>query len=269
MTRSVEPGPIPRNSAISICVLAFLGVASSACGGEDAGPITPWRPDETHVVGDGDAKEFPDPDTCDYAACDEVDDKCGANGAADVIVDAQGNVLDVICYGQDVVVAPVPANVVGDVDAGNNTVVVVDGAADGVDVTGDVVISGNNAIVYGDGPNVSVIGGTLAIEKNNAKIRGVRIVGDVVIDKNNTKMLFCVIEGNLTIHGNNTTIAQCDVHGTVTVTGLNTVLVQNRVSGEEGIVGKNLTCVDNVRFSDVNDDGVVDEAELGATLVCK
>jgi hypothetical protein len=254
-----------------ICA-SFLVLAASvcgACGGNDPGVITPYQPEETHVVGtEGDAKEFPNPDSCELAGCATVVEECGKDGAADVVVDAQGNRLDIICYGQNVVVSPVPVAPVDSVDAGNNTVVVVDGAADGVDVTGDVVISGNSAIVYGEGPDVSIIGGTLAIEKNNAKIRGVRIQGDVVIDKNNTKMLFCVIEGNLEIHGNNTTIAGCDVYGSITVTGVNTVLVQNRIAGEDGIVGKNLTCVDNVRFDDENGDLQVDDVEIGAPLDC-
>lgn len=271
MTSSVNTDLTARKWAILLYFPAIAGALCAGCGGNDPGPITPYRPDETHVIGgdQGQAKEFSNPDSCDVAGCATVDEECGEDGAADVIVDAQGNRLDVICYGQGVAVSTVPAGPVGEVDAGNNTVVVIDGAADGVDVTGDVVISGNNAIVYGEGPDVSVIGGTLAIEKNNAKIRGVRILGDVVIDKNNTKMTFCVIEGNLTIHGNNTTIAGCDVYGTVTVTGLNTVLVQNRVAGADGIVGKNLTCHDNVRFDDVDGDGVVSEAEIGVPLGCE
>jgi hypothetical protein len=269
MTRNVAIATVARKSLTYVPYLVLIASVCGACGGNDPAPITPWRPEETHVVGaEGDAKEFPNPDSCDYGACETVVEECGKDGAADVVVDAQGNRLDIICYGQNVVVSPVPAAPVGSVDAGNNTVVVIDGAADGVDVTGDVVISGNNAIVYGEGPDVSVIGGTLAIEKNNAKIRGVRIQGDVVIDKNDTKMLFCVIEGNLEIYGNNTTIAGCDVYGSVTVTGNNTVLVQNRIAGEDGIVGKNLTCVDNVRFDDANDDLHVDDAELGAPLAC-
>jgi hypothetical protein len=270
MTPSVVITSAARKPASYISFLVLAASVCGACGGNDPGAITPWRPEETHVVGgNGDAKEFPNPDSCDYGGCETVVKECGKDGAADVVVDAQGNRLDVICYGQNVVVSPVPVAPVGSVDAGNNTVVVIDGAADGVDVTGDVVISGNNAIVYGEGPDVSIIGGTLAIEKNNAKIRGVRVQGDVVIDKNNTKMLFCVIEGNLEIHGNNTTIAGCDVYGSITVTGVNTVLVQNRIAGEDGIVGKNLTCVDNVRFDDANENGVVDDLEVGSALACE
>jgi hypothetical protein len=269
MTHSVGPRVGSRKGVSFLLYFLLVASACAACGGNDPGPITPWQPEETHVVGAGEkAEDFSTPGSCNYSGCETVVKECGKDGAADVVVDAKGKRLDVICYGQDVVVSPVPVDSVDSVDAGNNTVVVIDGAADGVDVTGDVVISGNNAIVYGEGPDVSVIGGTLAIEKNNAKIRGVRIKGDVVIDKNNTKMLFCVIEGNLEIHGNNTTIAGCDVHGSVTVTGVNTVLVQNRVAGEDGIVGKNLTCVDNVRFDDANDDGIVGEDELGEPLVC-
>jgi hypothetical protein len=196
-------------------------------------------------------------------------DRCGEKGAADVVVDAKGKVLDVICYAPDVAVSQVPTGQVPNYTTdGNNTVFVLDSQNDGPDVVGDVTISGNNAILYGSGPDVSVIGGTVAVDKNNAKIRGVRIQGDVTIDKNDTKLLFCVIEGNLTITGNNTTVAACDVFGKVTVTGLNTVLVGDRFAGTNTVSGHNLTCNDNVRFDDANGDRIVDSAEVGDPIVC-
>jgi hypothetical protein len=245
--------------------------AFSACGGVDNTDLsTPYDPGSGVVIGDvPGGTRYPDLGECHAEICSSAQDACGPNGAADIVVDASGKVVDVICYGQDVSVAPVPVNQVASVEAKNNAVIVIDSAADGPDVVGDVTISGNNAIVYGGGPDVSVIGGTVSIEKNNAKIRGVRIQGDVTITKNNTKMLFCVIEGDLTISGNNTTIAECDVYGKVTVNGNNTVFVSDRFNGVDGVPGKNAKCDANRRFDDANADFVVQETELGGAVVCE
>jgi hypothetical protein len=256
------------------CVAAAAVLAG--CGGSsELGFPTPYRPGSATVAGDkndvNDVSE-PDPsltDGCHDVGCEATRDKCGPNGAADVILDASGNVVDVVCYGQDMNVVQVPANQVPNYDTpSNNAVLVIDGANDGLDVSGNVVIDRNNAVVYGAGPETSVIGGTVAIEKNNAKIRGVRIQGDVTIDKNNTKLLYCVIEGNLTITGNNTTVAECDVYGAVSISGLNTVLVSDRFAGIDSIPGQNLTCNNNFRFDDANGDHVVGDGELGGPVTC-
>ena len=252
--------------------LALLGsmVLTTACGSSsDLSFDTPYTPGSKTVVG----KE-PEPEPTPFAGCTDTtckaaDERCGANGAADVIVDSSGKVVDVICYGQDVSVDHVPVDSVPSYTSpGNNAVIVIDGAADGTDVMGDVSLTGNNAIVYGAGPDQSVIGGTVDVEKNNAKIRGVRILGDVTIDKNDTKLLFCVIEGNLTITGNNTTLAECDVYGTVTITGNNTVLVKDRFGGTHELSAKNLTCSDVTRFDDANANYVVEDAEVQGPVDC-
>ena len=254
-------------------VLALLGsvVLPTACGSSDGAAFaTPYTPGSETVVG----KE-PDPQPMPFGGCTDVtcksaNDRCGANGAADVIVDSSGKVVDVVCYGQDVNVEHVSVNNVPSYTSpGNNAVIVIDGAADGTDVAGDVTLTGNNAIVYGAGPDVSVIGGTVDVAKNNAKIRGVRILGDVTIDKNDTKLLFCIIEGNLTITGNNTTVAECDVYGTVTIDGNNTILVRDRFNGTDMLSAKNLTCSDVTRFDDANGNHVVEAAEVKGPIDCK
>lgn len=256
---------------------AFLPFHLSACGEADDPVVsrTPYDTDETVVIGDPEGPKTvatPDGDDCAQvgAACVTPQDECGDQGTADVIVDANGNVLDVICYGQEVTVDEIPIDQVDSVTAGNNTVVVLDGEDDGLDVTGDLIVEGNNAIVYGEGPDTSVIGGDLILEKNNAIVRGVRVQGDVVIDKNNTKMVFCVIEGDLTIAENNTTIAECDVYGTVTVSHNNTVLVSNRFNGTDTIRGKsNTECSGNIRFDDANEDFAIQDEELGGPVTCE
>jgi hypothetical protein len=230
--------------------------------------ITPYDPGEATVIGEQEGGERTTVAESGDAESDAVDEACGEGAAADIILDADGNVVDVICYERDVEVEAVDIDEVESAEAGNNTVLVIDGEADGVDVEGDVLISGNNAVVYGDGPDVSVIGGTLDVDKNNAIVRGVRILEDVEITKNDMQLAFCVIEGNLTITGNNTTLAECVVYGEVRIVGLNTVLVQNRFEGTDRIEGFNLTCNDNFRFDDEDDDREVDDSEVGKEIQC-
>lgn len=242
----------------------------AACGGETSeAPVrTPYRPGETTVVGELKGGETFDQGECSDAQCGDVDKECGSGAAADVVLDEDGNVVDVLCYRRDVEVEVVASDVTGTVTAGNDTVVVLDGADDGVDIDGDVEVQGNNAVIWGDGPETSIISGTVDVEKNNAIVRGVRIQSDVTIEKNNTSLAFCVIEGDLVITGNNTTVAECVVFGSVRITGLNTVLVQNDFAGTNTVLGHNLTCNGNHEFDDENGNLRFDEGERTGDVRC-
>jgi hypothetical protein len=247
-----------------------IALGAIGCGSDAAGQtatITPYGQGEAVLIGEVSGGEETQLDRCEEDVCDSVAEQCGSGAAADIIIDAQGNVVDVICYEQDVVVESVELDQVEEAEAGNKTVLVLDGEDDGLDVEGDVTISGNNAVVWGEGPDVSVIGGTLDIQKNNAIVRGVRIQEDVVITKNDTQMAFCVIEGDLTITGNNTTLAECTVFGEVKIVGQNTVLVGNLFQTEL-LQGFNLTCNGNHGFQDDDADGVVDDIEVGGVIEC-
>ncbi len=228
---------------------------------------TPYQPGDITVLGEALGGRPERLEACGDE-CSTVDDECGDDAAADVVLDERGEVADVICYEQDVVVETVSIDRVDSAEAGNKTVLVLDGVDDGDDVTGDVVVSGNNATVWGEGADVSVIGGTLKITKNNAIVRGVRIRGDVGVTKNNAQFSMCVIEGDLTITGNNATFADCVILGNVKIAGVNTVLAQNRFGKAYEIGGKNLTCNENYTFEDADEDGAFDEAELGDEVSC-
>jgi hypothetical protein len=222
----------------------------SSSSEQNAGEGTPYRLGQALVIGETRGGELMNVDgTCDSDVCREVIERCGEDAYADVVVDADGNVLDVLCFRGNAEVREIGLEAVATASAGNNTVLVLDGVDDGVDVTGDVVLTGNNAVIYGRGADVSEIGGDLAIDKNNAIVRGVTIAGDVRIDKNNAQLSFTEIHGDLTIEGNNTTLAECVVHGQVIINGVNTVLVQNRFFSESTLSGKNLECNGNVSVS--------------------
>lgn len=201
--------------------------------------------------------------------CLRPQEDCGRGGTADVIVDADGDVLAVICYpNRDYDVLVIPDGPVASPVLGNNSVIVLDGEDDGADIEGDLLIEGNNVIVYGAGPDRSVLGGSLQIDKNNAIVRGVRIEGDVWITKNNASIIDCVIEGDLTISGNNVNLGLCEVWGRISVEGNNAVLVSNLIAGDQVVSGKNLRCNDNFRFSDPDRDGWVDDDEVLGPVTC-
>ncbi len=278
-----------QNDLLRFTLTAFsagmIGAAIGACGEDDEARPYPYGPGETRIIDsnpygnvdpDGDLYETfgtPSGESClDGPAgefCIQPQETCGEDATADVILDEAGNVLSTICYPNHDDVQFVPLDgTVEDPVLDNNTVLVIDGADDGADVIGDVTIEGNNSVIYGQGPDTSIIDGSLAIEKNNAIVRGVRITGDATITKNNAALIYCVIEGDLTITGNNVSLALCEVWGEVTIAGNNTVFVSNLVAGEQPIEGMNLQCNDNLRFADDNDDGVVDEDEIGEAVAC-
>jgi hypothetical protein len=210
-----------------------------------------------------------EPDSVCEAAQDAAQKACGDDAATDVILGRHGEVLTTLCYptdGWDVTV--LGADPVSTPPLENNTVVVIDGEDDGVDITGDVTIKGNNSIIWGEGPDVSVIGGDVNIEKNNAIVRGVRIKGNATITKNNAALVDCVIEGDLTVTLNNISVALCEIWGKVNIQGNNAYFVSNLVAGDQKVTGKNLQCNDNHSFTDSDGDHVVAADEVLAPIEC-
>jgi hypothetical protein len=244
-------------------VLASVWLSSCASGSSGStasdAPV-PYRLGQALVIGEVEGGELTPVDgSCDSDVCAAVRERCGDQAYADVVLGADGQVLDVLCFRGNAEAESLGTASVETASAGNNTVLVFDDVADGDDVTGDVVLEGNNAVVYGHGADVSRIGGDLAIDKNNAIVRGVAIVGDVTITKNNAQLAFTEIFGDLTIEGNNTTLAECVVHGAVRIDGVNTVLVNNHFRGARQLSGKNLECNGNTSF-----EGELADAGAGA-----
>lgn len=269
--------------SILLPLLTFAALV--ACGGSDDAPVgddTAYTsdPDKTVVVGgatgsataSGASTAQPSQGCVTLPSGQCVDAKSCADGERrDVVLDSAGKVVAVVCYPANA--NPPEVNAEGNVDLGktaNGGVVAIDGANDGVDITGNVTSKGNNVVVYGSGPDVSVIGGNVSAEGNNFSMRGVRVKGDVTISGgNNATMVLCVIEGNLTITGNNNVVAECTVLGNITIVGNNNVLVGNEVGGAISVSeAKNLTCDGNVKWSDANANKIVDPGETGAALAC-
>lgn len=266
-----------RSSLLGACFVSVV-VSVVACGGSDSpsGNLSPYtsEPDKTVVLGDGKggtAYVTPGGSDCielGSGECIKPQDKCKAGERADVVVDAKGKVLAVVCY--PAATTPTPVDSQGNVDLGkdNKGVVSIDGADDGVDVAGDVSSSGNNVTVYGQGPAVSVIGGNVDADGNNFALRGVTVKQNVTIVGNNATLVLCAIDGDVHIEGNNTVVAECAVGGSLTIRGNNSVLVGNRVSKSIDVTGSNTVCNDNVAWTDANANQLFDPGEAGAAIDC-
>ena len=246
-------------------VVACGGDSTSGGGGGGADKFGS-APGVTTVIGNGKGGQaYVTPDGADdcldiLGECVKPQEKCGEGSRADVIVDSNGKVVEVVCYpGDD---APPVVDGEGDVDLDkqNKGVVAVDGIADGVDIEGNVTAAGNNVTVYGEGPDVSVLGGDVTATGNNFSMRGVTVKGDVAITANNGTLVLAVIEGDVVYTGNNFVMAETVVLGNVTITGNNAKLLGNSIAGTLTVNGKESLC-------DGNRQRLADGA-LGDPLTC-
>ena len=80
---------------------------------------------------------------CDDAGeqCRQAVDSCGNEAYADVVLDEERDVLDVICYPGNATVREIGVDTVPSAEAGNHTVLVLDDVDDGADVSGDVTLT--------------------------------------------------------------------------------------------------------------------------------
>lgn len=257
----------------------LLGSLAQGCGGGSRAHTVPWNPDETRVIEDDrDAYEVTaaNGDQCLNVEtgvedlCIKPQDECGEQ-AADVVLDANGKVLEIICYPAEATLS------VETLDAQdgkvaqnqNDSVIALDDDDDGVDIAGDVAVDANNVVIYGEDPATSVIDGDVDVDGNNIIVRGVHIQGDVSIVANNAFFYHCVVDGDVTVSGNNAVFVGCDVFGNVTVKGNNSHVAGNHIVGNLVDEGKNTRCEENVAAADANSDGVLVETELGAPLACE
>ena len=193
-------------------------------------------------------------------------------GPVDVVV-VDGQVKEVVCYRDSDTskTTVVVTDTEGDVDlpqTANGAVLTFGPETNGIPIEGNVSVDGNNVTVYGNGPENTIINGNLVITGNNARIRGVRVKGNVEISLNTAAILFSVIEGNLVMNHNNSLAAENHVYGNIEVKKNNTTLVRNGVRGGLMIDGSGTICDGNYAISDPNDNKTLDEGEAGAALNC-
>ena len=258
---------------IGVTVLCVLGGVACGGGPKKPGHKLPWQAPRAQVISsDRSALSVPAPDgdAClDYAGddCIKPQEECGDDISSDVILDRDGHVLEVVCYpdGRELTLSEVQAQD-GEIAQNQNKSVIHVGVGETLD--GNLSIDANKVLVYGDDPATSTIAGDLTIDGNNVIVHGVRIQGDVQILSNSAFLVHCVIEGNLTVSKNNTVVSGCDVLGTTTVLGNNTALTGNYLVGPLELAGKHVECAGNFSAEDANEDGVLDETELGDPVSC-
>lgn len=255
---------------------ALLSTALVACASDDdATSRLPWNPDETTVIsqaGQASVHSTPTGDGCLVDAdtaeqvCIQPQVTCADETTADVVVDADGNTLDVVCIPPDVETVTAIDLADGEIDqSSNGTALVFEGG--GV-YEGDLAVDGNKVVLYGQGPDEATIDGDLHVTGNNAIVRGVTITGDLKLDYNGAIVVYCRVLGDVYLAKNNTRMSGCEVHGKVYVTGNNTELHGNRIAGGLTTEGSGTTCNDNVGFTDHNTDGAVQDDELGDPIDC-
>jgi hypothetical protein len=252
-------------------------LGSVGCSGGTRSHEVPWQDDDVTVIDSTrnlDELESSESNEClDLGGPDECitrEEKCGADVAADVVLDEAGHVVTVVCYPEaETLTAEEIEAADGNVEQNqNNEVIVLDDVDDGVDIEGDLSVDANNVVIYGEGPDVSVVSGDVNVDGNNIIVRGVRIQGNVEVLANNAVFLLCVIEGDVRIIGNNAILTSCDIHGSVTVVGNNTQLTGNRVDGEFTDNGQNTICENNYTAQDANGDLLITDDEVGEALAC-
>lgn len=199
-----------------------------------------------------------------------------AGGPVDLIY-VDGVLIDTICYPP----AEDPARPVevvtrstGDLEIAqnaNNTTVVFGDETHGVPLVGDLVVDGNNVAIYGNGPDDTIIDGSVTLDGNNARLRGVTITGDLILSKNNVAVVLSRILGNVMLSGratNNSVFAENEIFGSFTSDSNNHIIVGNAVLGELSHTGNNNTCDRNYAFDDLDGDRSLDEGEAGDWLRC-
>lgn len=260
-------------SKSTLCTVLFAS-AVFGCGSESPKRAVPWAEQRTLVI---DASRNPvEVEPVSGTACLMYEgeclkphEQCGEEGA-DILLDADGNLLDYVCYpGESTLTVEEIEAREGDVAQNeNNAVIVLDDEDDGADIDGDLSIDANNVVLYAEDPTTAIVSGSVTVDGNNILVRGVGIEGDLTVVKNDVTIALSIVHGNVVIQGNNVALLASDVLGNVTVTGNNLRLLGSHIAGTLSITGNGAECRDNLTAIDTNGDGVFAETELGAPLLC-
>lgn len=203
---------------------------------------------------------------------------CDGEGAqADVVVDENGEVLEVICYPPPESGAPIEEVTVaadGSVTLpqnANGQVIVFDEASNGQLLKGDVVLEAERTTLYGNGVGETILDGNLKIASNNARVRGVTVLRNLTVEgnANNTAVTFCEVRGDVEIKSNGSSLVNCVIYGDLKVSGNDATLVNVGVQGKVTLEGSGATCQGNYAFEDGDGDFVVSDDEIGEDWNCQ
>lgn len=213
-------------------------------------------------------------------ACVEIDEAkgryCDQDGAqADIILDENGEVLEVVCYPPPESGAPleeVSVSEDGTVNVPQNasgSVIVFDETTNGEPLEGDITLDAERVSFFGNGVDETIIDGNLSFASNNARARGLTVTGDLSVAKNsnNNAITFCKVHGSVDVQGNGMRLVNCQVFGDVSVAGNGATLVNIGVQGEWD-VNSGASCHGCYSFEDEDEDFIVLEEEQGDPLSC-
>lgn len=266
----------------SVLLSLMVVLCAAACGGDERSAVATNQGDTTTLEQDRDVVVVAGRrgDTVIEGrgeGCVEIDDLCveaseieerycdGEDAHADIVVDEDGEVLSAVCYpsveeaqeAEDVLVdsegvATLPQN-------SNGTIAVFPESTDNKPVEGDITLSGERAILVGRGMSKTIIDGSVKIDSNNARLRGMTINQDLKIDSNNVGVSFVRVMGKLDVNKNGFVGMNIEVFGDVNIGGSSAVLHNIGVQGEwKG----ETTCVGCYSFADDNADGLIQDAEI-------
>jgi hypothetical protein len=273
--------------SISCAVLACVAVACGprAVAGRVADqPYQPYTDQRYTAVGtntDGGTVSVTSPDGNN--CIDTVNGSCVAatrtgafcdgatSGPVDVVV-VGGETKATVCYpspsdSKSPVAVSDPTMAVSVAKTANGSAITFDSSTDGKPITGPMTLSANDVSLYGNGPDKTIIDGDLVIEKNNARVRGVRVTGNLIVKFNDVSIVLCQVDGNLTSDKNNGLFASNTVFGEMAIGGSGNQIYYNKVKGAFS-VGSTDVCSDNKAFTDQNANKIVEDSELGADLTC-
>lgn len=265
-----------------------LGLAVAGCADSDDGAGYSVREGAVEEVGYGDRATVIIMDQRSWIVsgtigegCVQVEDRCievmGAHkkwcgkpgGLADLYV-LEGSVVAGVCYPspedglplQEVTTeaggkTTLPQNA-------NGAVVVFDPATDGEPIPGDLVLKGERAVLFGNGPLATLLDGSIEVQSNNARLRGLRESGlSVAKNSNNVGIAFSQIRGNLTVAGNGVRVLGCEVFGDLHIEGNGAVLAD---VGVQGTFSGDAECHGCYSFADANGDFRIDSGEVKGPL---
>ena len=170
----------------SQCSLSALMLVTAAVGcSSEPNSDVPWAEQRTMVINASRTPVEVKPvsgDAClNYEdQCLKPNERCGKRGA-DIILDADGRLLDYVCYpGEaDLSVEEIQAHQGNVAQNQNNAVIILDALDDGTDIEGGLSIDANNVVLYAEGPRTAVIGGSVL--DGTKPVRGVALRGDLNI----------------------------------------------------------------------------------------
>ncbi len=247
--------------------LLSLGVVISACGEEEK----LFSPEDTLLIKPEqvDRQKTPTGSDCLNVGdqCLKPQELCGQQVPVDILVDEQGQVVEVVCY-KDNYQEQTLTDQEGTSNLSGNHILVTPGSQT---IKTSPHFMGNKAVLYGKGPQESIIEGDLTVSGNNAKIRGVTIKGNVSFMGNESQLMHCIIEGDVSFRGNGNLLSHCVVFGKVSFLGNENRVHNNYLAGALSYEGDNWkSCAENRTFVDGDMNLSLSEAERmeAKTLAC-